>query len=443
MQGYEGIDEIVKTIETEMMLAGDGHNLRKGFEGVKNFIESANKAVENCLRLATYKAMVERGVARDKAARVASGLTVDFTQHGKLGPQINALYLFFNASVQGTVRMGQAMAKSKRVRRIAGALAGLGFMLQMLALAGGGDDDTGEPYILGIPEYERTRSIIIMLPGQEGKYIKIPKAYGYGALYDFGAELANSIYMSATGRKYDHAKGAMRVVSSFANSFNPVHSATVLQTIAPTLVDPAVYVAENKTWSGQPLMPEQNPFGPQKPDSQRAWKSTGPAWKGIAETANRWTGGDTYEDGLVDVSPETLEMLWDNALGSAGRFIGNVAHLPATLMQDETDISKVPFVRTVAGRWSDRVIATRYHDAMEKAEIANMRFKNAETLEEKRRVFQSDDYMLYRRTHEIDKRVKRLRKRLNQIEAAGNTTGAEHIRKQILNLQKRSLRMMN
>ena len=73
-----------------------------------------------------------------------------------------------SSSVQGTVRMAQAMATSRKVQAIAGGIAGAGFVLQMLALAGGGDDDSGEPNIFGIPESTRERNIIIMLPGGEG-----------------------------------------------------------------------------------------------------------------------------------------------------------------------------------------------------------------------------------------------------------------------------------
>ena len=397
------------------------------------------------MRLATYKNLVERGVSRQKAAMVASSLTVDFTQRGKMSPQINALYMFFNASVQGTVRMVQAMASSRKVQAIAGGIAGAGFVLQMLALAGGGDDDSGEPNIFGIPESTRERNIIIMIPGSDGKrYIKIPKAYGYGALFDFGAELANSIYMGSQGRRYNHAAGAMRVVSSFANSFNPIQSATLLQALSPTLLDPVVYAAENKTWAGTPLMPEQSPYGPTKPDSYRAWKGTSPIFKKMAEGWSGLFGGDSYSPGklaaISDISPETLSMLWDTGTGGMGRFVGNVVSLPFSAAAGEVESRKVPFVRQVYGEWQDRAITSRYYEAMDRAEIAHMRFKNAESLAERKRLYQEPDHQLYLQSRLAERQIKALRKRQQLMEAAGDKEAAERLRQRIVEKQAQVLK---
>lgn len=439
VQNYDGIEDLSKKLAGEMKLYEPGNRARKITRAVLDFIDAGNVAIENALRLATYKAMVEKGIDRAKAAGIASNLTVDFTRKGKLSPQINALYMFFNASVQGSYRMAKALATSPRVRKIAGGIAASGFLLQMLALAGGGDDDSDEPYVLGLPDSTRERYILIPMPGQDGRFFKFPKAYGYGALYDLGAEVANSMYMGMTGRQYNHAKGAMRVVSSFANSFNPIQSATILQTIAPTLVDPFVYVGENTNWTGLPLRPAQNNFGPKKPESGRAWKNTNPIYKSIAEGVNSLTGGDRYESGLVDISPEVFEMAVNTALGGLGRFIGNTAALPLATAKGKLDAEKIPFVRQVYAKWDDRALSNRYYEAMERAQIARMRFKNAETLAEKRSIFDSPEYKIWRQSNATDKQVKRLRARLNRMEAAGNTVGADYLRKQIVGLQSKVL----
>ena len=76
---------------------------------------------------------------------------------------------------------------------------------------------------------------------------------------------------------------------------------------------------------------------------------------------------------------------------------------------------------------------------MERAQIARMRFKNAETLAEKRSIFDSPEYKIWRQSNAMDKQVKRLRARLNRMEAAGNTVGADYLRKQIVGLQSKVL----
>jgi hypothetical protein len=45
------------------------------------------------------------GLSRDKAAELAKNLTVNFNKSGEWGTVANSLYLFFNASVQGTSRL--------------------------------------------------------------------------------------------------------------------------------------------------------------------------------------------------------------------------------------------------------------------------------------------------------------------------------------------------
>jgi hypothetical protein len=43
---------------------------------------------------------------------LARNLTVDFNKKGEVGPGINALYMFANASIQGTVRTASALSTS-------------------------------------------------------------------------------------------------------------------------------------------------------------------------------------------------------------------------------------------------------------------------------------------------------------------------------------------
>lgn len=232
----------------------------------------------------------------------------------------------------------------------------------------------------------------------------------------------------------------MRVVNSLANSFNPVQSASVLQTIAPTLLDPFVMVAENKAWHGGDLMPAQSPYGPQKPDSERAWRNTSPVFKAIAQGANKLTGGDKYESGWASISPETIELAWENGMGSMGRFLTNTLSLPLSAGKGEVDPSKVPFLRTVYSSWDDRAISSRYREALEKAEVANLRMKGAKSLAERRAVFMSPEHRIYRESRAADKQVKRLSEHLREAETNGSKTMVDLLRKRIVMLQSSVLK---
>ena len=56
------------------------------------------------MRLAAYRAAREKGVPVDRAASIAKNVTVNFNRRGTFGPAMNAAYLFYNASMQGSVR---------------------------------------------------------------------------------------------------------------------------------------------------------------------------------------------------------------------------------------------------------------------------------------------------------------------------------------------------
>jgi hypothetical protein len=118
-----------------------------------------------------------------------------------------------------------------------------------------------------------------MRPGTGGKYFKIPLPWGYNAFWAVGSEFGNM----ATQKDWTAWGGTTRIISAIAGAFNPLQSATIAQTMSPTVFDPFVQVAENKTWSGSPLMPENSPFARvKKPDSQLYWASARQPSKWIA-----------------------------------------------------------------------------------------------------------------------------------------------------------------
>ena len=82
---------------------------------IYEWVQDWNTAVENGIRLSTYRHLRESGVSKLKAANAAKNLTVNFNRKGDAGQIFNAMYLFFNVSVQGSTRVFQA-AKNKKAR---------------------------------------------------------------------------------------------------------------------------------------------------------------------------------------------------------------------------------------------------------------------------------------------------------------------------------------
>ena len=376
MQSYDTTEKLAKHLEKELAYAEGKYPNKAKLLKLGKWIKHMNIAVENGVRLSAYKVMVEHGLTKSKAAKAASGLTIDFTQHGTVGPIINSFYMFANAGIQGNVRMITAVATNKNVQKIAVGIVGFGAIANIIGAMLGGDDDDGESYY---DKMKRTnpslfeRNMIFMIPGSKGRYIKIPMPYGYNTFFVLGNELAGTIRGKST------VDGMSRICSAILGSLNPLASATLLQTVVPTIGDPIAQVSENKTWFGGPLMPEKNPFGIPAPDSERYFKTVNPVAKYAAKGMNRITGGNKFEPGFIDVSPETIEMVFETFTGSAGKLAKDALSLPVKAMSDDgITLNKIPFVRKFISSQSPYADNAIYRENSTKIDIFIKRFENTD-----------------------------------------------------------------
>ena len=320
----------------------------------KDMVENINLGVENAVRLAAYKNSRESGMSKEDAASLAKNLTVNFNRRGTMGPAMNAAYLFFNASVQGSVRILQAV-RSKRVQKMMAGVVVTAAMIEAMNAMVSGDDDDGESYYDKIPHYEKSRNLIIMLPDGE-HYVKVPLPYGYNAFYEAGR--SSMEVARRGGRRWKESAGGF--ITTVVDSFNPVGGTdSLLNFVSPTIIDPIVDLTLNKDFTGRPIMPEQNPFDSAEPDHRRYFGSVAPHWRAITDFLNTASGGDDIEAGAVSVSPETLEYLAGTVVGAAGAFVDRTAAVPGKLADPDFDFSTsdVPFARKVVGdppRWFDK-----------------------------------------------------------------------------------------
>lgn len=388
-------------------------DLRRAFRSLVRFVENMNRSIENATRGAFYSVLRENGVEPGPAALAARELTVDFNRKGEMSAAIGALWMFFNAGVGGTARIMRAIGKSKKVRAIVGGIVVSGAMLELLNGALGGDDENGTPWYDKIPDHVKERNWIIMLPGGGGKHVKFPMPYGYNVFHNAGRQAA----AVALGKK-SPAEAAGRTVAVGFDSFNPLGSApSLLQFIAPTIVDPAVQIGENLAWYGGPVMPEQNPFEAPIPDSQRAFKTITPVAQSMAETLNWLTGGDELESGMVDVSPESLQLWYDFLTGDVGRSTRRVANLIRQPWRDEpVEMNEIPFVRRVFGEADPRYDRGEFFDNMRDLERVEKRvklYRERRDLEGLRSYMESNRELvaLAKRADDFRKRAKEQRER--------------------------------
>lgn len=340
----------------------------KAFE----FIDDLNAAVENGVRLSTYAAMRKAGINQDRAAFVARELTVNFNRKGEWSSGINALYLFFNASTQGTARLAQAVAKSKAVRYTVASIFGVGLALDLLNYMVAGDDDDGKNAYDKIPEWIKERNLIIMIPGsKKHDYVQIPLAYGYNVPFLAGQQVS-SVMRGAT----TPTKAVVTIGKNAFDVFNPLGSAASLgQFVAPTMLDPFMQVIENKNWYGGKIFP--NKRDKNLPDSENYFSSASPWFVDAAKYLNRLTGGNSARAGTLDISPEVIEHFFEFATGGVGKFIGNaVASGQRVVNGEEWLPEKTPFLRRVYGKATTTSRRRDFFEAWDKVDAAKYEVDN-------------------------------------------------------------------
>lgn len=346
--------------------------LKRGGKAVIDLVENLNDGVENGVRLAAYRAAREAGLSEKRAASIAKNLTVNFNRRGQLGPAINALYLFYNASVQGNVRLMQAIYHSKKARGIVAGIAVSGLMMEMLNVMLSADDDDGESFYDKIAGFEKERNIIVMMP--DGKdYIKIPIAYGLNAFWSIG-RTAGEIGRRGGDRWQE---SAAKLAATIIGAFNPIGfsfegrdiAESAVSLLMPTAFDPIVDLSQNKDFMGKPIRPEEK-FGPQDPEFRRYSKGVGENWKALTDSLNELTGGNKVEAGVISVSPEVLEYLANTVFGAAGGFFDRLASIPGKVATGEVTANDVPLARKVTGEKSPYQDRATFYERLNEVEAA-------------------------------------------------------------------------
>lgn len=380
--GFFGLEDIETKVQNIQRKLTDNHGVlgrtKQGILAVRDVVLDANLSVENAARLSSYKVIKEEAIAngmseadaKAEAASVAKNLTVNFNRKGELAPVLNSAYLFYNASIQGSMRIITAL-KSKNVRKIVGGVMATSFALAMYN-RGAGDDDDGIPYWDKISDYTKQTNIIVMHPDGSGNYSKIKLPYGYNVFFYAGIAMNDLMFND----RVSTAKTAMNILSTTMNAFNPIQGADLLDTLTPTFLKPYEQDARNINFMGAKLKPEF-PFDTyDRPESQKHFKSTNPQLKEMMAAINEATGGDETHSGIIDLSPEIVKHYVSWLTGGAGMFgtrtIGTISDLATG---EEIDMKNVPFLRTLGGKPGSHYDADRFYSAIKEVAATEAQLK--------------------------------------------------------------------
>ena len=301
-----------------------------------NWIENTNTAMENAVRVSTFEALLNTGrYTEQQAALAAREITVNFARGGEYKTFLNSLYLFFNASLQGTFALAEAATRSKNVRRLWVGIVVAGILSdQINAFFSDEDED-------GILIYDKTTDFTLehnfLIPNLAGKAMdavrdeednvlqknsfSIPLPYGINLAFNVGRSLSRRMRGA-----YTPAQATSSIMSTTLEALNPLGgSESIANMAAPTVGDPLVSLWQNINYDKTPITKQVSQFAVGTPDSQTYWNSASPMSISIAQFLNRALGGNEVKSGMIDVSPDTLDFLFNYFTGGAGMFVQRTA----------------------------------------------------------------------------------------------------------------------
>lgn len=452
--GIKDLDAHIKEINDRLANKENFSTPAKAKASIKalgKWIEDANIMVENAIRLSTYKHLRDHFLsqtndptspknikrAKERAAFHARRVTVDFNAGGEQKNMMNALYLFYNASMQGTMALLAPMARSKKVRRMWATIFAAGAAADMLNRFISGEDEDGILEYDKIPDWILENNIIMMEPFgiTERGYFKIPMPYLLNAVYNTGRNISRFANGGSTLGEATNSIGM-----TLLDTLNPLGGTNNFANfVMPTVFDPIVDLVGNEDFAGRPIYKPENPYS--NADivaSQRYWNNTSPAFIGIADWLH-WIGGGEGKYipanlDIMEVSPDTLEYLFQwlggGALSTVQRFAefatpefagGKGTVYDMFLDGDEVSVNDIPFVRRAFGNVTTREDMTTYLKNTEKYErirqtvrdVAKDRDPNAYRAVIRR---YGDDYRVAIQLHKIESSRRKLSRMINKID---------------------------
>ena len=309
-------------------------------------LDLMNRSAENCARFAAYVTSREMGRSVDRSIYDAKEISVNFNKKGsggtmaqknrtllgKIGAHTSGwgrlLYVFWNAGIQGMTNYGRAAKRNPaKATAAATALFSLGWVIPLLAQAGGGDDDDKNAYY-NLPSYIR-RSNICFSAGDQ--WVTIPLPIEYRAIYGLG-ELA---YGAISGNeRYSDDELCHEVMAQFSQllPIDMLEGGGGLSPFIPSLAKPAVeaYVM-NKSWTGLPIYKDTG-YNKDDPEWTKAYKNADQHLVKASRWLNEVSGGDDFKKGRIDIiNPAKVEYLLNGMFGGMVSFPSKVVKTVETI----------------------------------------------------------------------------------------------------------------
>ena len=326
---------------------------------VADFVEMANRGVENTCRFAAYMTSRQHGKSVLQAIVDAKEASTNFNLHGAGGfgnAWLRKSIIFINPAVQSIVQYCQLTAKHpKAMLSMLGGTIGLGaamaFACASMVAPGGGDPDSN---YWDLSDYVRHNYIVI--PSGNGNWTRIALPPEIRAVYGLGViameaalgRMNHSSIPSAIGDQLmQFSPVAFLDPRNFFNRSDSDHSVgkTLIKAFTPTLASP---IADAYIWD-EDFMGRQitgkNDFNDDKPEFQRASYDTLPLLISFSRWLNNISGGNDYKKGWININPSAAGYVASQYIGGPLQFVTKIGKTVAMITyEDLRDMRNVPFL---------------------------------------------------------------------------------------------------
>ena len=395
-------------------------------------IKRFNSASEAATRTMVFRKATERYMdqghsqaeAMQLAAVVSKNISTNFNRRGSFSTALNQMFPFFNAAVQGSARLAEALFEKETYtinkdshvitdqrtritpfgKNVIKGMASIGAAQAALLFAAGFDDD--EP-----PQSVKDRNFIV--PLGDKKYLMIPMPHGFNTLVNFGREMTQTMGAAASGNFKQARKHFNAATLGQISAFNPFGGQGGLGlTISPALSDPAIALYFNEDAFGRPIARED--FNPrnQTPGFTRTKEGGSTSGRAVAQLLNSISGGNEDQPGGISPTGDQIDYLLGELGGGLTREVLKAGKVGWAGVEDVTStpreelpVSKVPLIGRLYGEAKGAVgIRTRAFEVSGELNQLNNRYKGLmeraaatpdaaekEALRQKAREFKADN----------------------------------------------------
>ena len=341
----------------------DRGKIMAGAHYLFDYLSDYNEAMENAVRLATFKvAVLDNNMSDDKGASLAKNVTVNFDKKGAVVPKLQAWFSFINPGIRGAVLVKNVLTGPKGKIIIAGGI-GLGIAQALLLFAAGFDDD--DP-----PEFVKSKAFVIPTGG--GKYFVMYPPYppGFSMLPGIGRMLTEAFLIKSKAMKSNESASdkIFDILPMMFDSVNPLGIGATWQQLMPTPLDPIANVIVNKDAFGRPIAKTDRP-GEQTPGYERSRDSASSISKGIAYFLN-WSSspaGTTYTKGKISPTADQLDYFAEQYFGGVFREMVKAGEsIGAKVKGEEQPMYRVPLAGKFFGETkTPAATSSRFYDNIE------------------------------------------------------------------------------